>query len=292
MNRILITGAGSFIGTNYMDISKNQNIREISVKENQPEEIDFSPFDVVLHLAAIVHQSKKIKKQDYIMVNRNLCIRVAEQAKRAGVKHFVFLSTVKVYGKFIPGSDPWNEDSVCYPEDDYGKSKFEAEVALRFLDDPCFTVSIIRTPLVYGDGVKANMLNLIKLVHKIRILPFAKIENRRSYTYIENLIAYIDRIIEKRLSGIFIAMDDNPLSSTELVDLISKYLDKKVILFKLPALFVSAGFVILPGLFRPIFGSYELDNTKTKKLLNMLPPFTHEAGIQKMIISYKNRQHR
>ena len=174
MNRILITGAESFIGTNFRKYSNYQNIREISLYENKPEEIDFSDVDVILHLAAIVHQSKKIKEEDYFLINRDLCRSVAEQAKKAGVKQFVFLSTVKVYGKFIPGSDPWNEDSVCHPEDSYGKSKYEAELALRNLDDSDFTVSIVRTPLVYGYGVKGNMLKLIRLVQTLRTLPFKK----------------------------------------------------------------------------------------------------------------------
>jgi UDP-glucose 4-epimerase len=289
MNRILVTGADSFIGTNFRNYSENQKIKEISLFENKPEEIDFSEFDVVLHLAAIVHQSKKIEEQEYFLINRDLCIKVAEHAKRAGVKQFVFLSTVKVYGKYTPGSYPWNEDSACYPEDAYGKSKYEAELALRNLDDSKFTVSVVRTPLVYGDGVKANLLKLIKLIKSCRMLPFGKIENRRNYTFVENLIGFIDRIIEKRVSGTFIAMDDKALSSTELIFLLSKYMNKKLLLFKLPAIFVKTGFIFLPELFNRIYGSFELDNTKTKKLLNFSPPFTTEEGLQKMIISYKNK---
>ena len=116
-----------------------------------------------------------------------------------------------------------------------------------------------------------------------------KINNRRNYTYIENLIAFIDRLIEKRVPGTFIAMDDNPLSSTELTLLLSQYMNKKLILFKLPAIFVKAGIVFFPGLFNPIFGSFKLDNTKTKTLLNFTPPFTPEEGLQKMIVSIKNK---
>src|SRR5664280_1337214 len=99
MKKILITGANSFIGTNFRRISKYQNIEEVSLKENSPDEIDFSQFEIVLHLAAIVHQSKKIDAEEYFYVNRDLCLRVAEQAKRAGVKQFIFLSSIKVYGR-------------------------------------------------------------------------------------------------------------------------------------------------------------------------------------------------
>lgn len=290
MVRILITGANSFIGTNFIRLSKYEDVKEISLHDTLPEKIDFQNFDVVLHLAAIVHKLKATHREEYYRVNRDLCVEVAEQAKRAGVKQFIFLSTVKVYGKFIPGSDPWNEDSICHPKNAYGKSKYEAELALRKLDDSSFTVSIIRTPIVYGDGVKANMLNLIKLIQVCRILPFGKIDNRRNYTYIENLVGFIDRIIEKRISGTFIAIDDKLLSSTDMISILSKYLNRRLILFKLPAIFIKAGFIFLPGLFGGMFGSFKLDNTKTKKMLNFTPPFTTEEGLQKMIISLKNRQ--
>ena len=103
---------------------------------------------------------------------------------------------MKVYGKFVQGSDPWNEDSYCHPEDAYGKSKYEAELALRKLEDLGFTVSIVRTPIVYGPGVKANMLRLIRLIEKVPVLPFKNVNNSRCYTYSGNLIGYIDRIIE------------------------------------------------------------------------------------------------
>jgi UDP-glucose 4-epimerase len=124
MNRILITGTKSFIGTSFCKYSENQNLREVSLADKYLEEVDFASIDVVLHLAAIVHQSKKIGEQEYFHVNRDLPVRVAEQAKRSGVKQFIFLSTVKVYGKFISGSDPWKEDSYCLPYDGYGKSKY------------------------------------------------------------------------------------------------------------------------------------------------------------------------
>jgi nucleoside-diphosphate-sugar epimerase len=286
MNKILITGANSFVGSNYVGYSKNTSIKEISLFENKPEEIDFTQVDIVIHLVAIVHQSKRIQEDEYFKVNRDLCINVAESAKRAGVKQFIFLSTVKVYGEYNPDSGPWDEDSSCLPDDSYGKSKYDAEIALRKMETDDFVVSIIRTPLVYGVGVKANMLSILKLVDRFPILPLADVKNKRSFTSAENLVAFIDRIIERKASGIFIAMDDKPLSTTELVNLISRYLNKKIYLIKMPEIFIRIGKYIIPKIFDRLYGSFEMDNSKTLHKLDFNPPLSTEEGIKKMVASY------
>jgi len=121
---------------------------------------------------------------------------------------------------------------LCLPDDAYGKSKYEAELALRKLEDNSFTVSIIRTPLVYGEYVRANMLSILKLINRTHIFTFKNVENRRNFTGAENLVSFIDRIIEKRASGIFIAMDEKAISTSELVKMISENLSKKIIYSK------------------------------------------------------------
>jgi len=292
MSKILITGFKSFVGRNYIRFSENNEIDEISLFENKPESIDFHRYDVVIHLVAIVHQSAEIDEVQYMRINRDLCISVAEYAKKAGVKQFVFLSTVKVYGKFIPNLGTWREDSPCFPEDSYGKSKYEAEIELRRMETKGFTVSIIRTPLVYGEGVKANMLSILKLVDRFPILPLAKVMNRRSFTFAENLVAFIDRIIERNASGIFIAMDEYALSTTDLVNIISKYLDKKVILFRMPKFFVSIGSLLAPKIFDRLFGSFDLDNSATLKALDFMPPYSTNHGIEKMVLAYKAQKNK
>ena len=290
MPRILITGAGSFVGSNYLRFSKYRDVEEVCLLVNNPEDIDFRKFDVVLHLVAIVHQSKEIHENEYYKINRDLCIEVAEKAKKAGVKQFIFLSTVKVYGKFIPESEAWHEHSRCDPDDAYGKSKYEAELALKKIEDAGFTVSIIRTPLVYGEGVRANMLSILKLVDRFPILPFGKVNNKRSFTYTENLVGFIDRIIEKGASGIFIAMDEKPLSTTELVNYISRFLNKKVVLIKIPDFIIKIGKFFTPRIFDRLYGSFEMDNSKTLKNLDFKPPFISAEGIKKMVLAYKSQK--
>jgi nucleoside-diphosphate-sugar epimerase len=290
MMRILITGADSFVGKNFIGNSNYKIIEEISLFNHKSEDIKFENYDVVIHLVAIVHQSKRIHEDQYYKINRDLCLSVADNAKRAGVNQFIFLSTVKVYGEFIPNSGPWHEDSICIPEDSYGKSKYEAEVALRQMETPDFVVSIVRTPLVYGVGVRANMLSILRLVDRFPILPLAKVNNKRSFTSAENLVAFIDRIIEKKASGIFIAMDEHPLSTTDLVNYISRYLERKVYLFKMPGLFVRIGKFLIPTIFDRLYGSFEMDNSKTLNKLDFKPPFSAEVGIRKMVEAYKGQK--
>jgi nucleoside-diphosphate-sugar epimerase len=289
MKKVLIAGANSFVGRIFLKYSQYKNADEISLVENKPEDIDFGKYDVVLHLAAIVHQSKKIPDSEYYRVNKDLCLRVAENAKKAGVKQFVFLSTLKVYGEFVPFSEIRNESSKCFPDDAYGRSKFEAEIGLKELEDPDFIISIIRTPLVYGEGVKANMLSIVKLIDFLPVLPFGSVLNKRNFTYAENLIGYIDKIIEKRASGIFIAMDERAISTTELVIYLAKSLGKNVILFKLPQIFIKIGAFFKPGIFDRLYGSLEFENNKTRKELNFTPPYSIEEGIRKMVLSYRNK---
>jgi nucleoside-diphosphate-sugar epimerase len=286
MTKVLITGSNSFVGTNFRRFSQYNDIAEVSLLNNRPEDIEFNKYDIVLHLTAIVHQSKKIKEQEYYLINRDLCLRVAELARRAGVKQFIFLSTVKVYGKFVQGYDPWNEDSDCHPEDAYGKSKYEAELALRKLEDSGFTVSIVRTPIVYGPGVKANMLRLITLIEKVPVLPFKNVNNSRCYTYSGNLVGFIDRIIEIKASGTFLVMDDSSVSTTSLVTFMAKFLGKRIVLYKVPELFVRFLLSVKPGAFDRLYGSFYLNNNKTKEFLKYKPLFSTEEGIGKMISSY------
>jgi nucleoside-diphosphate-sugar epimerase len=289
MSKILITGKGSFVGHNFINHSVYKEIDEVSLFDYVPGKIKFSDYKVVLHLVAIVHQNISIPESDYYKINCDLAVEIANESKKAGVKQFVFLSTVKVYGKYRKESGYWNEFSKCLPDDSYGKSKYAAELALKKLEDEDFRVSIIRTPLIYGKGVKANMLGLIKLVKFSSVLPFKDIKNRRNFTAAENLVAFIDRIIERKASGVFIAMDKNALSTSEMVIIISEFLGKKLYLFKIPDFLVKIGFKIFPMLFDRLYGSYEMDNSNTLNILEFEPPLTTREGVRRMIESLDDR---
>ena len=191
-----------------------------------------------------------------------------------------------MYGEFNPDSGPWTETSECRPDDPYGRSKYEAEIELRKLEDDGFVVSVIRTPLVYGQEVKANMLSIMRLVDNMCILPFKNVNNKRSFTYAKNLVGFIDRIIEKRASGVFIAMDSEPLSTTQLVIFIARNLNKKRILIRIPKVLIHFGEWILPKIFDRLYGSFEMENSRTLQSLDYTPQYTSEEGIREMCLAY------
>jgi nucleoside-diphosphate-sugar epimerase len=286
--KVLITGSSGFIGTNFKNNNSNFSIVDTDLLVQKPEEINFSYVDTVLHLAALVHQMKGAPEDEYFKINRDLAFEIAKRAKENGVKHFVFMSTAKVFGESTTGKPAWDEYSDCNPQDAYGKSKWEAEKLIRGLEDDNFKVAIVRSPLVYGAGVRANMLNLIKLVNKVPILPLGGINNRRSMVYVGNLVALIQHIIRTQASGIFIAGDQSSLSTTQLVRFIAKGFNKRIILFKIPGFLIWIASSLRPAIIERLFGSLELDNTSSNNKLNFNPPFSSQDGINEMIVWYQS----
>jgi UDP-glucose 4-epimerase len=199
-------------------------------------------------------------------------------AKEAGVKHFIFMSTSKVFGKYEEKSI-WNEFADCNPSDFYGLSKYQAEKELSMLVDNEFQVSIVRTPVVYGPENKANMSKLIKLIRFVPLLPLGNSKNKRHFNYIENLVSFLDKIIEARLSGVFISMDKEAVSTTELVYYISEALNKNVVLVSLPTFVRKIASALFPENYERLFGSFIMDNAFTRKSLNYNPVFSTREGI-------------
>ncbi len=225
-------------------------------------------------------------KEEYEKVNVTQTLKLAQKAKGSGVKHFIFMSTVKVYGEETKVA--YCENSECNPQDEYGKSKLKAELELKKLEDDNFKISIIRTPIVYGYGVKANIKNLINLVEKVSVLPFGGIENRRSMVYVGNLCHLIDVVIDKDKSGIFLSSDDEPLSTTRLIKLISEELDRRVYLIKVP-FFETLLKVLKPSFHKRLYESLEINNEQTKKDLEFENLYSTEDGIRFMIQGKDNK---
>ncbi|CAM4017802.1 NAD-dependent epimerase/dehydratase family protein [Arcobacter cloacae] len=285
MNKLLITGSNGFVGNYFISRYKNKyNIKTFSFLKDHINNLDCSDIDVVFHLSALVHQMGGASCEEYERVNVTQTLQLAKNAKESGVKHFVFMSTVKVYGEETESK--YTEDSTCTPEDEYGKSKLKAEIELQKLEDEDFKVSIIRTPIIYGYGVKANIKNLVNLVNKVSILPFGNIQNKRSMVYIGNLCHIVDEVITQQKSGIFLASDDEPLSTSRLIELIAKNLDKKIYLVKIP-FFESLLKILKPSFHKRLYGSLEVDNSVTKEVLfgkaKASLPYSVEEGIRLMI---------
>ena len=281
MKKLLITGSNGFVGNYFINKYKNKyDIKIFSFLKDDINSLDCSDIDVVFHLSALVHQMDGASCEEYERVNVSQALELAKKAKESGIKHFVFMSTVKVYGEETDSK--YSENSICNPEDDYGKSKLKAEKLLLELESENFRVSIIRTPIIYGYGVKANIKSLINLVNKVPLLPFGKIENKRSMVYIGNLCHLVDEIIIQKKSGVFLASDDEPISTSRLIELIAKNLDKKIYIVKIP-FFESLLKILKPSFHKRLYGSLEVDNTITKEKLNLQNPYSVEDGIRLMI---------
>ncbi len=284
MNKILVTGATGYLGSHFIDMlyDKYEFLQFSSQKENI-ENIDFHNVDVVLHCAALVHKKVALPYEKYYAVNVEYPVKLAKKAKAFGVKQFVLISTIAVYGE---EEVLLQENTQCTPVSYYGKSKLEAEKQLQALEDENFIVSIIRPPMVYGKNAPGNIDSLVRLVKKVPILPLGGIDNKRSFVYIGNLCHLIDVLIEKKINGIFLVSDDKAISTTRLIELIAKELDRKVYLVKIP-FFESLLKVFKPSFHKRLYGSLEVDNTLTMKRLfgegKPSLPFSVEDGIRFMI---------
>ena len=229
MKRILITGAGSYIGTSVeRHLSRwpdRYQVDALSMVDGTWREHSFRGYDAVLHVAGIVHQSKSKndpnQKELYDRVNTRLAIETARKAKDEGVGQFLFMSTAGVYGLTAPlGKTVMvTADTPLAPRDNYGISKARAEEGLSHLADDGFRLAILRPPLVYGKGCKGNYVTLAKLAKKLPVFP--KVDNRRSMLYIENLAECIRLLIDDRASGVFCPQNAEYVNTSELVSRIA-----------------------------------------------------------------------
>lgn len=280
MKKLLVTGSSGYLGSSFLNLYKNKYLfQKFSLLNQKLENINFNGINIVLHCAALVHQKVELSYEKYHEINVKYPITLAKLAKQNGVKQFVFISTIAVYGE---EKEILDENTICNPIIFYGKSKLEAEKELLKLNDDSFTVSIIRPPMIYGKSAPGNIDSLVKLVKKLAIIPLGNIENRRSFIFIQNLCHLVDEIITQEKQGIFLASDDEPLSTSKLIELIAKNLDKKIYLIKIP-FFESLLKILKPSFHKRLYGSLEVDNSITKQKLNLKNLYSVEDGIRLMI---------
>jgi len=263
-NQILITGASGFIGSYYLKHSKwTKQLLPVSLRKVAISEINWNeatrPISAILHLAGKAHQMEPIPDQIYFDINRDLTLDLAKTAKANGVSHFIFVSTVKVFGESrVDGI--LSADSPCHPEDPYGQSKYEAEILLKELEDEHFKVAIVRPPLVYGPAAKGNIERLNKLIDLGIPLPLGGIQNRRSMVSLERLTEIFDTLLENELSGTFLATNGPPISTSDFIRQLAKERGKTVSLFPVPGLGLLLK-LVKPALWKRLFGSFELAAT-------------------------------
>ncbi len=236
LQKILITGAGSFVGTSVQrhleKWSEKYYVTAVGTKNGEWKEIDFSSFDTVYHVAGLAHSdvgnvTDEVKKK-YYAVNCDLAIDVAKKAKAEGVKQFIFMSSAIVYGDSAPiGKEKMITRETPYsPANFYGDSKVQAEKGLLPLEDKSFKVVILRCPMIYGKEGKGNFPILEKMAQKMPLFP--KIENKRSMLYVGNLAEFVRLMIENEEEGIFWPCNREWSNTSEIVKLIAECHGKKV----------------------------------------------------------------
>jgi nucleoside-diphosphate-sugar epimerase len=317
MKSILITGPTGFIASHLIPYFTKQgyqiraalrntstalppNVTPILVGEidgNNDWTEALQDIDTVIHLAArahILNDKSPNPEAEFFKTNTQGTANLVRQSIAAGVKHFIFISSI---GAMATLSDqPLTENSPCNPDTPYGRSKLQAEKALIELAGPSkMTWTILRPTLVYGPGNPGNMERLIKLINRGLPLPFGSVKNRRSFVYVGNLIDAIATCLThpKAKNQTFIISDGQDLSTPELIQKIAKYLEKPCNLLPLPpSLLKLGGYLGNTGerlLNRPLplnsqtidrlLGSLIVYTTHIQNRLNWQPPFTIDEGL-------------
>jgi len=269
MKRILITGKNSYVGNSFEKWIKNYPdnyiVDKISLRDESWKTQDFSIYDVILHVAGIAHVSKDPKMEDlYYKVNRDLTIEVAKKAKVDGVKQFIFMSSIIVYGDASADKKVIDRNTVPMPSNFYGNSKLQAEEGIRPLESDNFKIVIIRPPMIYGKDSKGNYPKLAKAA---QVLPFfPDIENERSMLHIDNLSEFIRLMIDNEESGLFFPQNKEYVQTSEMVRLIAEAHGRSIKLVKIfnPILRMMTGRV---GIIDKVFGNmvYEASLSNYKK---------------------------
>lgn len=222
---ILITGAGSYVGTSvelWIKNHSNHRVDTLDMLKDTWRDTDFSIYDVVYHVAGIAHVNAKANMEAlYYKVNRDLTIEVAQIAQKAGVKQFIFMSSMIVFHEsrsLIP--EMITSNTLPCPNGFYGDSKLQAEKGLNELACDSFKVCILRPPMIYGPNSKGNFPRLIKLAAKTPIFP--DFHNQRSMLYIDNLAEFVLQAVEHQLSGTFYPQNCELSDTVEIIRYFAK----------------------------------------------------------------------
>jgi len=325
IDRVLVTGADGFIGQHLVPLlieaGYTCRVTYYSIRQNplswNEDDIDIVPFDledkdsdydallsgvdVVIHLAARVHimeqsgQCSDIYQQANTVGTQNL----ARAAAGTGVRQFIYLSTVKVHGERSELDKnnvfhTFNETDIPNPSDAYANSKVNAE---RTIKEICahsnMAYVILRPPLVYGSGVKANFLSLLNIINKNYPLPFASIKNKRSLLYVGNLAHAIFTCIERsEAANKTYLISDVDISVPELIKKIAYYMEKNTMLFhcSVALLKLLAGMVGKQSMINRITDSLLVDSSRFRRELNWAPPYTLDEGLRETVSWYCNRE--
>ena len=242
MKKVLITGANSYIGTSFEKYVKQHYADQLSIDtvdmvDGSWRTKDFSPYDIVYHVAGIAHADvgkvDEATKAKYYAINTDLAIECCKKAKADGVGQFVFMSSAIVYGK----QRHISKDTKPQPSNFYGDSKWKADKGVRCLASTAengereFVVTVLRSPMIYGKGSKGNYPTLSRLAQKLPVFP--EYQNKRSMLYIENLCEFLSIVMIRGLGGIFWPQNREYSSTSDIVRTIAAVHNHKIIVSKL-----------------------------------------------------------
>ena len=259
-----------------------------SLGRNNACRIAMTDVDTVIHLAARVHitrESADDPLKEFRMANVAVTDDLARMSVETGVKRFIFISSIKVNGEGRNGS-PYNEWDEPMPEDPYSLSKWEAEQALHVVAQKTkLQIVILRPPMVYGPAVKANFLQLMKIVNRGIPLPFASVQNKRSMIYLENIVdAIITCISHPKAPGqTFLLSDSEDVSTPELIRRLAVAFGKEARLLPIPLwmLRMTGRLTFKSADIERLLGSLTIDTTTIQHELAWKPPYTMEQGLKK-----------
>jgi nucleoside-diphosphate-sugar epimerase len=291
VRRVLVTGAAGFVGRRVVTDLRAAGVDVVATARlpgpgltaigTVTSSTDWQPLlagcDGVIHLLARVHRGGRGSDADYLADNRDITERLARDAAAAGVRRLVFVSSIKVNGETSAPGAPFRPDDPPAPADAYGRSKLAAEQALQAVSEETgLEVAVVRPPLVYGPGVRANFALLIRLVALGLPLPFAGLGNRRSLVGLGNLADLLRVCLDQPAAAgeTFLVADGPPLTLAELLGAIGRALRRPVRLFGTSPRLLALALRLAggPGLADRLAGELVVDDSKTRMLLGWQPP--------------------
>lgn len=310
-NRILITGANGFVGSGLCSTLAKRSMDFRPVVRRRLRECDYeigeigsqtdwsealAECEAVIHLAARVHVMNDQAADPlaaFREVNVGATINLAHQAVRYGVRRLIFVSSIKVNGEMTQQA-PFRASDVPAPQDAYGQSKLEAELALQKISrETGLEVVIVRPPLVYGPGVGANFLRLMQLVKKGIPLPLGAIRNFRSLVALDNLVDLLIACVDHpaAVGRTFLVSDDHDVSTPELVRMLATAMGRRARLMPVPVECLRAGAVLLgkSAAADRLLGSLQVDIGNTRSVLEWEPVVSTEEAIGATVAHFLSR---
>jgi len=301
---ILITGASGFIGRHLISflqaddfilrcsVHNNERNRSVSVVKDIGAETMWqeclADVNIVVHLAAYVQSSDLESMETFRQINVEGTLNLARQAAVAGVKRFVFISSIKVNGEETTSGSPFSENTLPKPQSFYAISKYEAEQGLRVISEETgLDVVIVRPPLVYGPDVKGNFKTMIRWAGKGIPLPLGAIQNKRSLVAIDNLVDFIVTCIKHPAAAnqTFVVSDDEDLSTTQLLKHLSTAMEKSLFLIPVPVILLrfGAGLFGKREIIQRLCDNLQVDIAKARDVLGWQPIVSVDEGLRHCI---------